>query len=322
MEKLPTQLAERFASIFTKEEMSDLETVFSLESRPVSFRLNTLISTPEEVEEGLSKASITYSKLDFPLNSYVIDEGFIESDIWKRRVYKDGHIYMQWISSQIPVSLFTGESPMRILDACAAPGWKTSQLSALYPDAEIIAFEPFKVRYDKMQHNLKKLWCKNVTAYNDQICNLKNYIKEEWYFDMILVDAPCSSEWSLSLHNEKFLEAWDISHVRKNYKRQKFIIWDVLPYLKDGWEFIYTTCTLAPEENEWVAHYVICNHPEMQLQQITLPESEYIIQSPALKSFGKYIYKTEISKKCIRVTPSKYSEWFFMAKFVKQETVD
>lgn len=95
MEKLPTQLAERFASIFTKEEMSDLETVFSLESRPVSFRLNTLISTPEEVEEGLSKASITYSKLDFPLNSYVIDEGFIESDIWKRRVYKDGHIYMQ-----------------------------------------------------------------------------------------------------------------------------------------------------------------------------------------------------------------------------------
>ncbi len=229
MEKLPTQLKERLASIYSREEMSNLETVFSLKSRPVSFRLNTLISTAEEVEEWLSVASIKYSKLDFPSNSYLIDEQFTESDIWKRRIYKDGHIYMQWLSSQIPVSLFKQEAPMRILDACAAPGGKTSQLSALYPDAEIIAFEPFKVRYDKMQHNLKKLWCKNVTAYNDQICNLKNYINEEWYFDMILVDAPCSSEGWLSLHNEKFLEAWDISHVRKNYKRQKFIIWDVLP---------------------------------------------------------------------------------------------
>jgi 16S rRNA C967 or C1407 C5-methylase (RsmB/RsmF family) len=319
MEKLPPQLQDRFASIFTKEEMSNLETVFSLKTRPVSFRLNTLISSPEEVEEGLSSASIKFSKLDFPSNSYILDEECTESDIWKRRIYKDGHIYMQWLSSQIPVSLFNQESPLRILDACAAPGGKTSQLSALYPDAEIIAFEPFKVRYDKMQHNLKKLGCKNVTAYNDQICNLKNYIKETGYFDMILVDAPCSSEGWLSLHNDKFLEAWDISHVRKNYKRQKFIIWDVLPFLKDGWEFIYTTCTLAPEENEWVAHYVLCNHPEMQLEKLDLPENKYIKESHALKSFGKYIYKTEVSEKCIRVIPTKYSEWFFIAKFKKYE---
>jgi len=298
--------------------MSNLETVFSLKNRPVSFRLNTLISTHEEVEQGLISAWIKFTKLDFPINSYLIDEEFTESDIWKRRIYKDGYIYMQGISSQIPTSLFTVDSPMRILDACASPGGKTSQLSALYPDAEIIAFEPFKVRYDKMQHNLKKLWCKNVTAYNDQICKLKNYIKAEGYFDMILVDAPCSSEWSISLHNDKFLEAWDISHVRKNYKRQKFIIWDVLPYLKDGWELIYTTCTLAPEENEWVAHYILCNHPEMQLQKINLLQSEYITVSPALKSFEKYIYKTEISEKCVRVIPSKYSEGFFIAKFVKK----
>jgi 16S rRNA C967 or C1407 C5-methylase (RsmB/RsmF family) len=95
MVKLPPQLQERFASIFTKEEMSNLETVFSLKTRPVSFRLNTLISSPEEVEEGLSSASIKFSKLDFPSNSYVLHEECTESDIWKRRIYKDGHIYLQ-----------------------------------------------------------------------------------------------------------------------------------------------------------------------------------------------------------------------------------
>lgn len=253
---------------------------------------------------------------------------------------------MQGISSQIPVTSFASQasinSQLRILDACAAPGWKTSQLASLYPDAEIIALDPFKVRYEKMQHNLKKQWIKvnmyqknteeeeliveiapwekiqsEVTCIQTETRYLDKYITEEEYFDMILIDAPCSWEWSLSLHNEKFIDAWDISHINKNYKRQKHIIDDIVPYLKDGWELIYTTCTLTPEENEWVVHYILCNYPEMQLQELELGESEYIKTSKALKNFWKQIFKKEISEKTLRVTPSKYSEWFYISKFKK-----
>lgn len=297
--------------------MSKLETVLSLKQRPISFRLNSLSWSHEEIEEVLNKASITYQRLDFPNHSYLIDENFSESDIWKRRIYKDWKIYMQWLSSQIPALLFSVNKPLRILDACAAPWGKTSQLSALYPDAEIIAFEPFKIRYEKMVHNLKKQWCNNVRAIHDEIRNIWEYIDEKNYFDLVLVDAPCSSEWSLSLHNDKFLEAWDISHIKKNYKRQKHIIDDVIPYLANGWELIYTTCTLAPEENEWVVHYTLCNYLEIQLENVDISKNKYIKSSPALKSFEKYIYKSEISQKCIRVIPSKYSEWFFISKFKK-----
>ena len=168
MEKLPPQLADRLASIFSQEEMTQLENVFAIEKRPVSFRINTLTSTSEEIEEALAQAALSYTKLDFPENAYVLDDQFTESDLWKRRVYKDGKIYLQGVSSQVPALLFTpdlsqfspaGEmkSQLKILDACSAPGGKTSQLSALYPDAEIVAFEPFRVRFEKMQHNLKKL---------------------------------------------------------------------------------------------------------------------------------------------------------------------
>jgi 16S rRNA C967 or C1407 C5-methylase (RsmB/RsmF family) len=95
MEKLPEQLQERLSSIYSQEEMDKLQTVFALEKRPVTFRLNTLKSSPEEIEEALNTASIKYTSLDFPKNSYLLDESFSESDIWKRRVYKDGKIYMQ-----------------------------------------------------------------------------------------------------------------------------------------------------------------------------------------------------------------------------------
>jgi 16S rRNA C967 or C1407 C5-methylase (RsmB/RsmF family) len=81
---------------------------------------------------------------------------------------------MQNISSQVPVNYFSKENyaGLKILDACAAPGGKASQLSALYPDAIIYAFEPQKVRYDKMKHNFKKLGCENIQSIHDEIRNI------------------------------------------------------------------------------------------------------------------------------------------------------
>lgn len=322
MEKLPALLQSRLASIFSKEENSDLETVFSLEKRPVSFRVNTLKSHSDEIQAALTNESITYTLLDFPKECFVLDSQYSESDIWKLQIYKTGKIYMQSISSQVPAHFFTKENytGLKILDACAAPGWKTSQLSTLYPDAIIYAFEPQKTRYDKMNHNLKKLWCNNVETIHDEIRNIPKYIQEENYFDLILVDAPCSSEWSLLLHDTKFLENWDISHINKNYKRQKFIVSDIVPYLKPWGELIYSTCTIAPEENEAVVHFALCNFPQLKLQNIDFKENKYIKHVESLKYFENKIFKTEISQKCVRVIPSEFSEWFFISKFKKCET--
>ncbi len=296
-----------------------MKSAFSQEKRAVSFRLNTLKATHKEIQEGLEKASIAYTQLDFPKDCYLLDSKFSESDLWKRRVYKDGGIYLQNVASQVPVLFFSQSSPLKILDACAAPGGKTSQLSALYPDAEIYAFEPWKVRYDKMRHNLEKLGCKNVTMVHSPIENITTHIPQENYFDMVLVDAPCSWEGSLFYNNIKFLEAWDISHINRNYKRQKRICDTVVPYLKTGWEMIYSTCTLAPEENEAVVHYMLCKYPELLLEKIEISTSSEIITKKALASFNGHPYRKEIPENCIRLVPSEFSEWFFMAKLIKKQ---
>lgn len=319
MLELPILLQSRLKTIYPNSEYDNLKNVFSLKRRPVSFRVNTLKSNLEEVTDELTQNGIEFTILDFPKNSIILDEKYIESDIWKLNIYKFGKIYMQNISSQIPAAYFSKENyaGLKILDACAAPGGKTSQLSAMYPDATIYAFEPQKVRFDKMKHNLKKLWCENVECIHDEIRNIDQYIWEENYFDLVLVDAPCSSEWSLSLHNDKFIQSWDISHINKNYKRQKYILSDVIPYLKDGWELIYSTCTLAPEENEAVVHFALCNYSKLGLESIDLSKNKYIKQVESLKNFENKIFKTEISEKTIRVIPSEYSEWFYIAKFKK-----
>lgn len=304
--------------------MTALNTVFSKDKRQVTFRVNTLLSCQKEIEKVLTAAHINYTKLDIPKNCFLLENGFSEPDLWKLDIYKEGKIYIQGISSQIPVHYFQrpvsserGFNRLRILDACAAPGWKTSQLGALYQDAEIYAFEPQKIRFEKMLHNIKKLWVKNVQSFHDSVENISKYISETEYFDMILVDAPCSWEGAIHFSDSTFLENWSITHIRKNYARQKAICDSVLPYLKSGWEIIYSTCTISPEENEAVVHYLLCKYSELHLENIDFQDNKYINTKRALKNFEKYSFKKEISENSIRVIPGEFSEWFYMAKLRK-----
>lgn len=332
MTEIPSHLTLRLETIFTKEENKKLKDTFSLIKRPTTFRINTRKWNATEVEAELQKTWISYQKLSFPKDSYILSDDFSESDLWKLICYSTWRIYIQGISSQIPPCIFSEnlsqasssreiKIPLRILDACAAPWGKTSQLSALYPNAQIYAFEPSKIRYDKMCHNLKKLGCSNVETIHDSIENIQNYISEAEYFDMILIDAPCSSEGALLYKNTKFLENWDISHIKKNYKRQKRICDSVLPYLCKDWEIVYSTCTLAPEENEWVIHYLLCNYQDLYLETIHIPCSQEITTREPLSNFERNSYKKEISQKAIRILPNKYSEWFFVAKLRKKEEI-
>lgn len=317
LEQIPSLLLQRLQKIYSKEEINSLWQTFSLKKRPVSFRVNFIKSSIQSVEKSLINHDIIFTKLDFPEGSYILDEKHKESDLWGLDIYKNGEIYLQWLSSQIPPHLFSSKKATKILDACAAPWWKTSILSEKYPDAEIYAFEPSKIRYEKMKHNLNKLWCKNVIPINDSVWNIANHISKEEYFDFILIDAPCSSEWWLSIHNTKFMENWSLNHIKKNYKRQKMICDSTIPYLKEWGELIYSTCTIAPEENEWICHFILCKYSNFVVKNIDIDNNLFIKTLYTLKNFEKFTFKNEISKYAKRIMPSKHSEWFFIIKFVK-----
>lgn len=312
LEKLPKELRERLTVIYTKEEIEVLSAWFSLEKRKTTFRINRLLSNTDEVEAALEKASLQYTLLPFPSDCYILENG-VEKDLWNLDIYKAWKIYVQWISSQIPPYFLDIQEGDVVLDATAAPGGKTAILSYLvWKEWKVVAVELWKIRYEKMQYNLTKLGAKNVESVHDNVINYsKNIVPLS--FDHILFDAPCSAEWTINLNSDKIWNTWNTGNIKKNYKGQAEIINSLVWLLKVWWTLVYSTCTLAPEENEWLVHYVLCNHKNFTLEDIEIPLQN---TKKWIPHFWKYIYKKEITKS-IRIIPNTQTEGFFIAKFRK-----
>lgn len=314
LKKLPKELIERLKEIYTKEELKIIEKWFSCDSRKTSFRINTLKSTTKEVLDILKEKNLEVEKVKFLKNWYIL-LNWKEKDLWDLDIYKHWKIYIQSISSQLPVDLLDLEDFHKVLDITAAPGWKTSQVAALLKNTwEVVANDNNQIRIDKLNFTLKKQWCRNVNVIKTDARLIwqknEDYID---YFNHIIADLPCSAEWKININKEKSYWYWNLWVIKKNFYLQKDILNSIIPLLKKWWTLIYSTCTLAPEENEAVVHMILSNHPELQIEESNI---DYDKVKQAISSFWKHVYRKDVIKS-IRILPSEETEWFFIAKFKK-----
>jgi len=297
---------EKIENIYSKEELKTIENGFKTENRKPTFRINTLKANEQKTIESLKEAGVKIEKLDYFDNLYVLEE-WREKDLWDTWAFKAWYIYMQGISSMLPALLFntppltsplTGEGNLKVLDVTSAPWSKTSQLSAIMNNEwQIIACDNNQIRIDKLNFTLKRQGCKNVWVIKTDARKLSSKLSEEFwaeveqYFDKILFDAPCSAEWRFNLTREKSYAFWNSSIPKKNYRLQKDILTEVLKMLKIGWELVYSTCTLSPEENENIVHFIQSLFPEMEIVDITKNSIFKKLETKKwIKSFWKSIY--------------------------------
>ena len=311
---LPNELVDRLKEIYTKEELKIINSWFECESRKISFRINILKTTTKEILEILKEKKLEVEKVKFLKNGYIL-LNWKEKDLWDLDIYKQWKIYMQSISSQLPVDLLDISDFNKVLDITAAPGWKTSQVSALLKNTwEVVANDNNQIRIDKLNFTLNKQSCKNVKVIKTDARLIweknEDYIE---YFDHIIADLPCSAEGKINVNKEKSYWFWNIWVVKRNYKLQKEIIKSIIPLLKTGWSLIYSTCTLAPEENEAMVHMILSNYPELSILEISI---DYDKIKQWIKSFWKQVFRNDVTKS-IRILPSEEAEWFFIAKFKK-----
>ena len=169
-------------------------------------------------------------------------------------LFHAGAYYVQEASSMYVGSLFEqavremgGRGGLRVLDLCAAPGGKTTQLlSHLDPTSLLVANEVVPARATVLAENVARWGCSNVAVTSSDPAAF-TALKD--FFDFVLVDAPCSGE-GMFRKDPRAVAEWSSDTVRLCAARQRRILADVWPALRPGGFLVYSTCTFNPFENE------------------------------------------------------------------------
>ncbi len=329
-------LDSRLQTILGNDYDSVLE-VFSHE-RKGSFRLNLLKGDGSEVWKEFAQKGIVIEKLSgFSLSRewqereccYFFDRSFEYAIKWTDAFYK-GKIYLQSLASMLPVLALDPQPGETILDVCAAPGSKTTQMAMIIQNTgSITALEQNQIRYDKLIYNCR---LQGVIIVEGVKMDAKKYLENDTrLFDRILLDAPCSAEGRINIANEKSYGFWSLDNIARKAELQYELLMLAYTRLKKWWTLVYSTCTLAPEENEWVIAKFLKSNQNASLEAIDIGLSEkpwwktnsewWMVNTVWFDTdWTQYITqsKPEILNRAVRILPSDETEGFFIAKIVKK----
>lgn len=229
--------------------------------RHQALRLNQIKKTEsgESMEEALT-ALFRLEKVPWAENGY-----YYPADVFPGRhpYHEAGLYYIQEPSAMAPVGFLEVRPGERVLDLCAAPGGKSTQIGALLQgQGLLVSNEINSARAKILSENVERMGLANVCVTNESPERLAEALPE--YFDKILVDAPCSGE-GMFRKNEIALTEWSEENVRLCGERQDGILEQAAKMLRPGGRLVYSTCTFSEWENEGTIQRFLTSHPEFSL---------------------------------------------------------
>ena len=264
--------------------------------RKSTFRVNKIKSSQEEIEGVLNSLNIKYSKLAFSNEAFIIEDQVNLSDL---DIVKEGKVYLQSLSSQIPVLYMDLSQSNDILDMCAAPGGKTSQIASLTLNQKnIMACESNKIRSERLKYNLSLQGASKANVLVTDARKLDSFFR----FDTILLDAPCSGSGTININNLRDLKSFSLDLVKNSSKTQKELLKKAIEVLKPGHTMVYSTCSILKCENEEVLK--------------TALNKNVVIEPISIDIDPKYLLKSDIDG-VLTFAPSELYEGFFVAKIKK-----
>lgn len=307
--QLPALFLERFKSIVERENDPSFIEGFYRE-RNCSIRVNTLKTTVKEAMDYFSQIPISFEKTEWDPRSFIL-KNIPHEDVSRLEWVSQGKLYIQSLSSMLPVLVLDPRPGERVMDMCAAPGSKTTQIAALMKNqGEIVAIDSVRPRFYRLKAVLALTGAEIVRAK----CLDAARFRSHELFDRILVDVPCSSESRFKASDPKTFGYWSPRKIKEMAHKQKGILLNACRFLKPGGTLVYSTCTFAPEENEAVIDWVLRKLPDqMKLLPVELPGVSRYSSLPQWES-RRY---DPIVQHCFRVRPSEMMEGFFIAKLTR-----
>ena len=282
-------------------------------------RINTLKISPEEFEH-LCPFSI--KKIPWISNGYYYD---LNEQPARHPYYYGGLYYIQEPSAMTPASLLPVKPGEKVLDLCAAPGGKSTELGTkLKGKGLLVSNDISSSRAKALLKNIELFGIANALVLSESPSKLAQVFPE--FFDKILVDAPCSGE-GMFRKSPSIMQNWEQYGVEYYNKLQKEIIIHAARMLKPGGMMLYSTCTFSPEENEGTIAYLLKECPEFHVVE-ALPDTEErkrlgISYDGFDRGRPEWVGGPDELKHCIRLWPHKIDgEGHFIALLKKGEKAE
>lgn len=279
-------------------------------------RINTLKISPEEFEH-LCPFSI--KKIPWITNGYYYD---INEQPARHPYYYAGLYYIQEPSAMTPASLLPVKPGDRVLDLCAAPGGKSTELGAkLKGEGLLVSNDISSSRAKALLKNIELFGIGNILVLSEAPGKLAQAFPE--FFDKILVDAPCSGE-GMFRKSPSIMQNWEQYGVEYYNQMQKEIIINSARMLKPGGMMLYSTCTFSPEENEGTIAFLLKECPDFHVIDALPDTDERKRLGISYEGFDhgrpEWVDGPDELRHCIRLWPHKIDgEGHFIALLKKED---
>jgi tRNA (cytosine49-C5)-methyltransferase len=285
---------ERYGAITDVDKFTEA----SLKPMRKSIRVNTIKTSVKEICSRFSLVKIPWCKEGFFIRKY---------GVGNTKEHFLGYIYLQGAASMIPPTILNPKPGEIVLDMCAAPGSKTSQMAAMMKNSGVIVANDNKIpRLKPLTMNLQRMGVQNTVV---------TKMEGRWFknnFDKILLDAPCSGVGTIR-KSLKTIQMWNPNTVRKMAGVQRQLIKTAFNNLHENGTLVYSTCTLEPHENEAVVNHLLETYENAKIEKFSIDMK----RGKGVEEFEGEVYDSDV-KNCLRVWPQDNdTEGFFVCKIKK-----
>lgn len=303
--KLPETFEKKIKTLL-KDEFDDYIKCYE-EQRLYGLRVNTAKISVEEFQKICPFEIRPIPWID---NGFYYDGDHVQPG--KHPYYYAGLYYLQEPSAMTPASRLPVEPGDKVLDVCAAPGGKATELGAkLGGEGVLAANDISSSRAKGLLKNLEVFGIPNMLVLSEEPGKLTGYFHE--YFDKILIDAPCSGE-GMFRKDKKMMKAWEEHGPEFFSKLQRSIITQAAQMLRPGGMMLYSTCTFDPLENEGTIEYLLEQNPEFHILDMESYEG-FCHGLPEVTQSKDPMYE-----KTVRIWPHKmHGEGHYLALLQKGE---
>lgn len=279
-----------------------------------SVRINTLKKPVAEVCARLEGQGWSLSPVPWCSSGFWLEHSAGRLDIGNIREHTLGYLYVQEAASMLPPEVMDVGEGQLVLDLCASPGSKSTQIAQLLDGTGLVVCNDCTgARLKPLGLNIQRMGAVNaVVACGDG----RRFSSLGEVFDRVLVDAPCSGTGAIR-KSLCTLDMWNPRALQRLSRLQLRLLEAGYACLKPGGIIVYSTCSLEPEENEAVVSAFLGRHDDAGILPIELS----IARSPAVMEFGGKALPKDV-KRCLRIWPQDNdTEGFFVAKIRKPQTI-